>query len=55
MLDRAGMLNEEGRPNVKAIRAFFKDKPEVQGKVGSCRRVAMGADERKIVRYVHRV
>ena len=55
MLDRAGMLDEEGRPNVQAIKAFFKGKEEVQDEVGSCRRVAMGAGKRGLVRYVHRV
>ena len=55
VLDRAGMLDEEGRPNVQAIKAFFKGKEEVQDEVGSCRRVAMGAGKRGLVRYVHRV
>ena len=48
VLDRAGMLDEEGRPNVRAIKAFFKGKPEVQRKVGSCRRDAMGADRKAL-------
>merc|ERR1719229_120502 len=52
VLDRAGMLDEEGRPNVQAIKAFFKGKDTVQKKVGSCRRDAMGADKRGLVRFL---
>ena len=49
VLDRAGMLDEEGRPNVQAIKAFFKGKGTVQKKVGSCRRDAMGADRKELI------
>ena len=49
VLDRAGMLDEEGRPNVQAIKAFFKGKGTVQKKVGSCRRHAMGADRKELI------
>ena len=52
MLDHAGLLDEDGRPNAAAIREVFKDIPQVQDAVGNCRNMAMGADKRKLAGYV---